>query len=197
MILQSLANKVTRLRRMLIAPGPPPIPVHVVKDALDDAVRARVYREAAVTVDPFTSVTEVNCLEEAVASAASLLARKLSRTGSLVAVRRRMRRNYPVNKGSSSSRRRRLLRRQLYCLWRKDRAKLALLVLDGQAGSKCPIPLPKITPVFKGRWGDVKPFGGLGQFEGVIDVNNAWFCSLITPLEVKTHIAAMKSRTAS
>ena len=42
----------------------------------------------------------------------------------------------------------------------------------------------------------VKPFRGLGRFAGCGNIDDSAFCHLVTPLEVITHLKAMKNHTS-
>lgn len=183
-----------RLREVLVTPSTPPTPQRTVKDALLEVLHA--VEEGRADYGAGIPVTEGDCSQEAIASASSNMARKIGRkVGS-----GRSGRSGPVGRSAlgagrrSESRRR--ARRFLFRLYRTDRAKLASLVLDGQTGQECPVPLSEVAAVFEGRWGDVRPFRGLGQFDGLGRADNSVFCRLISPVEVMKNLRAVKNRSS-
>ncbi|XP_031696764.1 uncharacterized protein LOC116378997 [Anarrhichthys ocellatus] len=183
----------SRYRGRTAPPIPPSVPLVDVKKTLDEIVASGASGGAEGSSDLL--VTEEDCSQGAISSAASAMIREIGLNGKTRYSTTRRQFERPPMTGNRYSRRK-AFRRQVSML-RKDGGKtLAKLVLDGQMGQQCPVPLKKVTSVFKSRWGLVRPFHGLGKFKGFGKIDNRGFCYLITSLEVYSHLRCIKNRTA-
>lgn len=83
------------------------------------------------------------------------------------------------------------------CLFSKDRARLAALILDGAGRPKCRIPLPEVHVVYKEKWESRTRYRGLGAFRPGGQADNSVFHNLITEAEIWDNLKAMNHASAS
>lgn len=191
---QQKAKTSERLRESWAIPSTPPVPQQMVKGRLLELLRAAAEGNAGESDE--VPIKESDCCQGAIMSASSEMLREVGPEMKAKPSTRMGRAGRPASGSVRRCRWRYSVRRNLFRLYQQDRAKLASLVLDGQTGQICPVPLSEITAVFKGRWGDVRPFRGLGAFGGLGRADNSVFCGLITPTEVMKNLRAVKNRSS-
>ncbi|XP_049425577.1 uncharacterized protein LOC125884643 [Epinephelus fuscoguttatus] len=184
-------RKMGRLRRSQVSErSSPKPPQQSVEDALLEILHAASAGQTGKSDE--VPITEDDCSQEAITSASSTLIREVGRMMGTGHSARKRSAGRPAIGSVQRCRSRRIVRQRLLRLYHSDRAKLASLVLDGQTGQICSVPLSEITAVFEGRWGDVRPFRGLGSFGGLGRADNSVFCHLVTPLEIMKNLRAIK-----
>ncbi|XP_049895677.1 uncharacterized protein LOC126387169 [Epinephelus moara] len=184
-------RNVGRLSQSQVSEGvSPKVPQLTVEDALRECLQAAALGRTGKSDE--VPITEGDCTQEAITSASSTLIREVGRVAGAGHSGRKRSAGRPAIGSVRRCRLRRAARQRLFRLYHSDRAKLASLVLDGQTGQICPVPLSEITAVFEGRWGDVRPFRGLGSSCCLGRADNSVFCHLVTPLEVMKNLRAIK-----
>ncbi|KAL7370184.1 hypothetical protein ABVT39_021577 [Epinephelus coioides] len=188
-------RKLGRLGRSQVPDGAESqTPQRSVEDALLECLHAAALGSTDRSDE--VPITEGDCTQDAITSASSTLIREVGREIGTGSSARKRPAERPAIGSVRRCRSRRIVRQRLRRLYHTDRARLASLVLDGQTGLTCPVPLSEITAVFEGRWGDVRSFRGLGAFGGLGRADNSVFCYLITPLEVMKHLRAIKGSSS-
>ncbi|CAM4574511.1 unnamed protein product [Leuciscus chuanchicus] len=81
-------------------------------------------------------------------------------------------------------------------LYRKDRARLAGLILDGGKVERCPIPRETIYSSFQAKWETPVPFGGLGRFGAEMRADNTHLMGSISQGEIQSCLQLISSASA-
>jgi hypothetical protein len=125
---------------------------------------------------------------------AKVVKRLCARMGSTLGRRQGMRKRYTDRWAANASA---LNHLQLQKLFRKNRSKVARMVLDGTQGGVCSIRVDTVTKYFRSKWESEDGYVGLGQFGSFAPSNNKCLSRPVTPALVVSTRKRMRKLSAA
>ena len=128
--------------------------------------------------DGWASIPTESDTIDALVDLAAVVRRSRALTGSKLVVRHGMRKRRRGRRAADAPA---LNHLRLEILFRKDRSKVARMVLDGIQGGVCPVRARSVTEYFRGKWESEDNYLGLGRFGSFAPSNNRLLSRPITP----------------